>query len=265
MTVQAAPDWYPDPSGRHEMRYWDGSLWTEHVATGGVQATDPPLAASAATSVDRTGSKKVQRQVRGVGVTESAGSAQTTLLTAPVLVVNQKGKLLEVNAQYAIYDQHGRELGSVREVGQSLLKKATAAPNRTRRLQILDTAGGVVLALTQPTRVLTSTMLVRDAEGVQVGEISRKFSFGQVRFGLVSEGRTVGTIQGENSIQSDFGIKDSKGNEIGRISRTSAGLAKEMFTKADHYVVEIHRQLEEPLRSLVVAAALAVDTALRQR
>ncbi|MHB8264102.1 MAG: DUF5684 domain-containing protein [Acidimicrobiales bacterium] len=35
------PDWYTDPSGRHQQRYWNGSLWTEHVADGGVQANDP--------------------------------------------------------------------------------------------------------------------------------------------------------------------------------------------------------------------------------
>ncbi|MEJ7690793.1 MAG: hypothetical protein WKF76_10385 [Nocardioidaceae bacterium] len=37
-----------------------------------------------------------------------------------------------------------------------------------------------------------------------------------------------------------------------------------MFTKADNYVVQIHRPLEEPLRSPRSAAALAVDTALKQ-
>jgi hypothetical protein len=36
--------WYPDPSGRFEMRYWDGGAWTEHVARGGQQFTDPPVA-----------------------------------------------------------------------------------------------------------------------------------------------------------------------------------------------------------------------------
>jgi hypothetical protein len=39
-TVQK-PDWYPDPSGRHQQRYWNGSLWTEHVVDNGLQATDP--------------------------------------------------------------------------------------------------------------------------------------------------------------------------------------------------------------------------------
>jgi hypothetical protein len=35
-------NWYPDPSKRYELRYWNGSAWTSHVATGGVQSTDEP-------------------------------------------------------------------------------------------------------------------------------------------------------------------------------------------------------------------------------
>ena len=34
-------DWHPDPTGRHELRYWDGSQWTEHVVDKGVQSTAP--------------------------------------------------------------------------------------------------------------------------------------------------------------------------------------------------------------------------------
>lgn len=36
--------WYHDPSGRYELRYWDGRQWTEHVARAGNQYTDPPVA-----------------------------------------------------------------------------------------------------------------------------------------------------------------------------------------------------------------------------
>ena len=36
--------WYPDPSGRYEMRYWDGLAWTEHASRQGQQFTDPPTA-----------------------------------------------------------------------------------------------------------------------------------------------------------------------------------------------------------------------------
>jgi hypothetical protein len=37
----AAPaEWYPDPTGRHAHRYWDGSVWTGHVADNGVASYD---------------------------------------------------------------------------------------------------------------------------------------------------------------------------------------------------------------------------------
>ena len=32
--------WHADPSERHELRFWDGTQWTEHVADRGVTSTD---------------------------------------------------------------------------------------------------------------------------------------------------------------------------------------------------------------------------------
>ena len=43
-TSNAPAAWYADPSGRYELRYWDGGEWTEHVARGGQQFVDPPVA-----------------------------------------------------------------------------------------------------------------------------------------------------------------------------------------------------------------------------
>jgi hypothetical protein len=33
--------WNPDPSGRHEQRYWNGTGWTDDVSDAGVAAKDP--------------------------------------------------------------------------------------------------------------------------------------------------------------------------------------------------------------------------------
>ncbi|HJR90301.1 MAG TPA: AIM24 family protein [Aeromicrobium sp.] len=52
--------WHPDPTGQHELRYWDGTVWTEHVSNQGVQSTGPldasavgaPQASSTAASGD---------------------------------------------------------------------------------------------------------------------------------------------------------------------------------------------------------------------
>jgi hypothetical protein len=44
-------DWYADPTGRHQYRYWDGSVWTEHVADSGQTSSDPVDAAPATQSL----------------------------------------------------------------------------------------------------------------------------------------------------------------------------------------------------------------------
>jgi hypothetical protein len=33
--------WHPDPSGAHQLRYWDGQIWTDSVSDEGQQTTDP--------------------------------------------------------------------------------------------------------------------------------------------------------------------------------------------------------------------------------
>ena len=48
------PDgWRPDPTGRHELRYVAGGVWTDAVSDGGVEGRDPPSAP--ATPPERTG------------------------------------------------------------------------------------------------------------------------------------------------------------------------------------------------------------------
>ncbi len=34
--------WHRDPSGRHELRFWDGDAWTEHVVDEGIPGLDHP-------------------------------------------------------------------------------------------------------------------------------------------------------------------------------------------------------------------------------
>jgi len=38
-TVPAA--WAPDPTGRHQWRWWSGAAWTDHVADGDEVSEDP--------------------------------------------------------------------------------------------------------------------------------------------------------------------------------------------------------------------------------
>ena len=37
----AEASWLADPTGAHELRYWNGSGWTEHVSDQGTTGQDP--------------------------------------------------------------------------------------------------------------------------------------------------------------------------------------------------------------------------------
>ena len=37
----AQAGWMTDPLGRHELRFWDGTRWTDHVSDGGATSSDP--------------------------------------------------------------------------------------------------------------------------------------------------------------------------------------------------------------------------------
>jgi uncharacterized protein YxjI len=261
------PDWYPDPSGRHEHRYWDGTRWTEHVASHGRQSVDQDVTAAPPPTVNRP-TEKIVRDVAKAGAVPTAPGGGT-VFTEPVLVVNQKAKLIEVNNEYAIYDANGTQIGAVRQVGQSVLKKAARILTSydqfmTHKLQVVDMGGNVLLAVTRPAKLFKSRVIVQDGGGRELGRVVQQNVFGKVRFSLEAGGESLGSINAENWRAWNFSIRDAADTEVARITKTWEGLAKTMFTTADNYVVQIHRPLEEPLRSLVVASALSVDTALKQ-
>lgn len=41
MAKKQAAGWMPDPTAQHQLRYWDGAAWSEHVSDQGVTTSDP--------------------------------------------------------------------------------------------------------------------------------------------------------------------------------------------------------------------------------
>ena len=270
MTQQTPPaGWYADPFGRHEARYFSGAVWTEHVSSHGRAGIDPPGGGSHVPTVQRA-PEKVRGDVQRAGQAGVASfSGGGTVFTEPVLVVNQKAKLIEINNEYAIFDQNARQVAAVREVGQSGLKKAVRLLSSydqflTHKLQIVDMSGAPLLTLTRPAKVMKSRIIVQDPAGNEVGQIVQQNVFGKIRFSLEAGGQALGSINAENWRAWNFSIRDHTDTEVARVTKTWEGLAKTMFTTADNYVVQVHRPLQGPLQALVVAAALSIDTALKQ-
>ncbi|GLY66918.1 LURP-one-related/scramblase family protein [Amycolatopsis taiwanensis] len=192
-----------------------------------------------------------------------------TLFTEPVLVVRQKARLIEASAEFGVFDQHGRPLGSVVEVNLTRLQKLIRIlPKynkcRTRTFEVRDMGGSVVVKVTRPAKTLESRFMVTRADETPIGEIVQESELGGIRFSFVTQGRTIGGIQAENWCAWDFSIIDDTGAELARVTKAFGDLVKEEFATADSYVVEMHRNVAGPLASMVVASALTIDTALKQ-
>jgi hypothetical protein len=241
--------WYADPHGTPNLlRYWDGSQWTEHTHAG------------------QPGQAQAPRQQGG---TAAAGPGGGTLFSEPVLVVNQKAKLIELNNEYSVFDQHGSQLGSVVQVGQSTARKVLRFVSSIDqylpvRLEVRDGYGQPQLLLTRPAKLIKSKVTVQRPDGRPLGEIVQQNAIGKINFSIEADGQKIGAIKAENWRAWNFAIVDHTESEVARITKTWEGLAKTMFTTADNYVLQIHRQLPDPLLSMIVASALTVDTALKQ-
>jgi uncharacterized protein YxjI len=191
------------------------------------------------------------------------------LLSEPVLVVNQKAKLIELTAEFKVFNSSGAQVGSVAQVGQSALKKAARLVTSldqfmTHTYEIRGADGAPIMSLTRPRKFMKSRFTIAAADGSPIGEVVQKNVFGKIRFNLSAGGQEIGTMNAENWRAWNFNILDTQGQEVGRITKTFEGLLKTAFTTADNYVVQLSPALQGTARQLVVACALCVDTALKQ-
>ncbi|MCP2248932.1 phospholipid scramblase-related protein [Lentzea aerocolonigenes] len=263
--MNTAPGWYPDNADPRFVRWWDGTQWTSHVQPRQQQAD----AHHAELQMGGTGQEKVAQQVQRAGVQGVVQGGGGTLFTEPVLVVNQKAKLIEMSNSYVIYDQHARHLGTVEQVGQSGAAKALRAFTKLDsmldvRLEIRDVQGHPRLRVTRPATMWKSKVIVERGDGMPIGEIVQENVFGKVRFAYVCNGMQIGGIYAENWRAWNFSLRDHTDTEVARITKTWQGFSKAMFSTADNYVVQFHRQVPDPLLSMIVASGVTVDTVLSQ-
>ena len=216
-----------------------------------------------------TESERIRDQVARQAGVERSGGGGGTLFTEPILVINQKAKLIELVNEYFVSDQDGNRIGSVAEVGQSTAKKIARFVSSldqfmTHRYEIRDAGEQPVLVLTRPRKIMKSNFVVSRPDGTEVGQVKQSNMIGKIKFALEAGGQKVGSLNAENWRAWNFSILDESGAEVARITKTWEGLAKTIFTTADNFVLEIKAPLADPLLSLVVATALCVDTALKQ-
>ena len=193
----------------------------------------------------------------------------SSLLDQPVLLVHQRAKLFEVRNQYQLMDGAGQPVGVVEQVNQSPLAVfsrifSNLDTTLPMELQVRDTAGATALTLNKPWFRLAVT--VTGGDGTAYGSVRKQVRVGKARFSLLDPGgNLVGEALAQNWRARDFVVNDANGVEIARVTKQWAGAAKELFTDADNYVIQVSPTVVGPLRGLAIAATWAIDIVMKQK
>lgn len=193
----------------------------------------------------------------------------TSVLQAPTIVVEQRRKFFEMRNQYRIFDETGSQIGAMEQEKQSALAFLARLGGDLDvalpvTLNVLDSDGAPILVFHKPW--FSMALHVSKPDGMRLGTISKRIRLGKARFNLVdTSGSEVGEVRAENWRARDFGVFDAAGTEVARVTKKWRGLATEVFTDADTYVVNLNQNVSDPLRSLTLAASLAIDLVMKQK
>ncbi|HTW18736.1 MAG TPA: phospholipid scramblase-related protein [Mycobacteriales bacterium] len=178
-----------------------------------------------------------------------------TLLDAPAVVVSQVAKLSSPREEYELFAPDGTALGRIEE--QASLGSFFARKLSTLTFVVSDASGATVATIEKPGAIGRSTFIVADAGGQQIGVVEQQNMFMDPQFALR-------TPSGEFRLTSaainawSWTLVDANGAQVGQISREFAGLA-DVFTSAEHFVVELGPALAGPTRLVSLVACTCLD------
>lgn len=244
-----AEGWHADPYGRHELRFFDGHRWTPYVRDGETNGLDEPV---------------------GVLADQPGPDSHGGVLAEEVLVVERQVDLGRRHVDRVVRRGDGSTVAVLRHTTAGSPKPAlrslvTREAHKHEALELVDDQQQVVFSLLRPVSAPKSTVVVRDVEGREAGRISQQsVRSGATTYALLGPNSAfLGDLQAENWVSWDLWVDDTRGRRVATITRDWDGLDRSRFPSTDDYVVRISQPVPEPLRTLVVAASVALDVALR--
>ena len=191
------------------------------------------------------------------------------MLDAQRFLVRQQVKFLAGHATYDIFDADAPDadpVGTAEEQVSGLVQllrwfvsKALMGTTVEVREKPDD---ALVFTIRRGPYIFRSSVEVRDGQGELVGTFKSKvLTIGGGFHVYAADGRHFAEVKGNLLGFSYKVLTPDRAVELGRVSKQWGGVAKELFTSADTYAVELSDDLQEqPLaKMLVLAAALAVD------
>jgi len=132
-------------------------------------------------------------------------------------------------------------------------------------IEIKTPTGEKVLTVKRGVSIILSTVEVFDENDQLVGKFKQKFFTIGGKFDVLdTQDRVLCTLKGKWTSWDFKFIRDNE--EFAYVSKEWAGLAREMFTSADNYVLRIDEKIagDNPVRLLILAAVMCIDMVLKE-
>lgn len=118
--VDVHAGWHPDPHGRFEYRYWDGTQWTEHVSTAGATFADPAVGARATAASGAASGilarRRLARRERAGAQEEFESVVQQAVAGDPAALDRLPNAVADARRHYKERDFHAGRLAAARAV-----------------------------------------------------------------------------------------------------------------------------------------------------
>jgi uncharacterized protein YxjI len=172
---------------------------------------------------------------------------------------------------YDIYDPETKVLiGQVREemswfkkILSLVIDKRWMPQNYSIFEGSIDEMKKAEFTLHRPFRLIRDAVQVLDSKGMKLGYFKQKLlNIGGAFYIYDANDQEIGMLKG-NLIGWNFKLF-VQGKEVGFVNKEWAGIAKEFFTTADQYMIQIDPELPMNTRLLLFAAGIAIDSSFKE-
>jgi uncharacterized protein YxjI len=182
--------------------------------------------------------------------------------------IDEKVNFFKFHNHYKVYDNHGLPIGNIVQhvTGwHKFLRLFISKAMFPFTLKIVDADEKELISIERGWTFWMSKISIKTAEGLEIGQIKQKFKLFKPTFEIYdAAGLQIGLITGDWKAW-NFVIKDANENTIGTINKKWGGVAKEFFTSADKYMVNIVPEFAEDTNKInIVSTAIIVDMVMKE-
>jgi uncharacterized protein YxjI len=182
--------------------------------------------------------------------------------------IDEKVNFFKFHNHYKVYDAGGLEIGNIVQHVSGWHKFFRLFLSKAMfpfQLSIIDNEEKVLVSIERGWTFWMSKISIKSGDGIEIGRIKQKFKFFKPTFEIYeANGMQIGLITGDWKAW-NFVIKDANENTIGKITKKWGGVAKEFFTSADKYNVNIVEEYAEDTNKInIVSTAIIIDMVMKE-